>query len=103
TVVLLTDGQQDAPAGSAYKSTTSAAWQGLKTRAASLNKTWLGAYALPLRAQTGASLLRMVIPSTVVLEPSTGSGLAGYLDQSKQATRLAKARSLLAGDIGKGV
>ncbi|MFI5906484.1 VWA domain-containing protein [Dactylosporangium sp. NPDC051541] len=103
TVVLLTDGEQAAPADSPYVSTTAPAWQNLKTRAASLNKTWLGAYALPLNAKTGASLLQSVIPSTVVLEPSTGSGLAGYLDQSKQATRLAKARSLLAGDVGKGV
>jgi hypothetical protein len=103
TVVLLTDGKQDAPASSAYRATNSAAWQKLKTRAAALHKTWLGAYALPLRAQTGASLLRAVIPGTVVLEPSGGSGLVGYLDQSKQATRLAKARSLLAADVGKGV
>jgi hypothetical protein len=103
TVVLLTDGRQDAPGSSAYRSTTSPAWKSLETRAASLKKTWLGAYALPLRAQTGASLLRTVIPGTVVLEPSNGRGLAGYLDQSKQATRLAKARSVLAGDSGKGV
>jgi hypothetical protein len=103
TVVLLTDGKQDAPASSAYRSTTAPAWTKLKTRAGSLKKTWLGAYALPLRAQTGASLLQKVIPGTVVLQPSTGRALAGYLDQSKQATRLAKARSLLAGDIAEGV
>ncbi|WP_328322886.1 VWA domain-containing protein [Kribbella sp. NBC_00382] len=103
TVVLLTDGQQDAPASSAYRSIASPAWQTLKTRARSLKKTWLGAYALPLMAQTGAALLQRVIPSTVVLQPANGPALVKYLDQSKQAARLAKARSLLAGDLGKGV
>lgn len=103
TVVLLTDGKQAAPAGSKYLATDSPAWTELKTRAAALHKTWLGAYALPLGTDTGAGLLRAVIPDATVLDPTSVQGLGAYLDRSKAATRLAKARTALAADIGRGV
>jgi hypothetical protein len=103
TVVLVTDGTQDAPPASDYLSTGSPAWAGLADRARALTGRTVNAYALPIGTADGANLLGQVFPRAIVLDPAAVTDLGGYLDQAKEATRLAKAGTELAGDVGKGV
>lgn len=105
-IVLLTDGVNEPAAGSPYIDTNGPAWTALRDRATELSRARksLRGYALPLRDQAGgAQLLRQVVSNTVVVEPRQFPNIAGFLDQTKHATRVEKAQQKLAGDIGKGV
>jgi hypothetical protein len=102
-VVLLTDGEHYPPHGSAYPTTTGPSWTALADRAAALHDHSLAGYALSLRGKTGAALLGTVIQPTTTLSPTTIGALAEYLDRAKTATRIAKAKLLLASDLGQGV
>jgi hypothetical protein len=74
----------------------------LTERAAALEVHVRG-YALSLRGETGAPLLGTVFPSTTVLDPTSIGELAEFLDRAKEGTRVEKARSVLADDLGRGV
>nr|WP_221381707.1 vWA domain-containing protein [Actinoplanes polyasparticus] len=103
SVVLLTDGRHEPPAGSPYPFTGGYQWTALAKRARALKKTSLGAFAVPLSANTGAPLLGKVFPGARTLRPTGLDGLTTALDQPKQAARAAKARTLLAGETLKGI
>jgi hypothetical protein len=103
SVVLITDGEHDAPNASPYRATSSDAWKKLTQRAESLGGRALTGYALPLRGVTGADLLKAVIPKTVTLDPKTIGELPQYLDRAKVQTRIDKAKAALAADTGKGL
>ncbi|MEH0844163.1 vWA domain-containing protein [Micromonospora sp. CPCC 205711] len=103
TVVLLTDGRHDPPAGSAYPFEQGYAWNQLVRSARSLRKTSLNAYAVPLTGSTGAPLLARVYPGARVLAPTSIDRLGAQLEQPKAAARAAKARSLLGEDVSHGV
>lgn len=104
SVVLVTDGRHEPPAGSAYPSSTGRPWTALRDRVRRLDRSSLHGYALPLAAgASGAALLRTVLPDTTVLDPSAVNGLASFLDRSKQRARSDKARRLLGPDVGSGV
>jgi hypothetical protein len=103
SVVLLTDGQHEPPAGSPYPYTSGYQWNALAKRARGLRKTSLGAFAVPLSASTGAPLLAKIFPGARTLQSAGIDRLTAALDQPKQAARAAKARALLAGDVTKGI
>lgn len=105
SVVLLTDGQQDPPAGSAYPKATGPGWNALHQRAEKVAKgTDLSGYALPLRdGATGADLLGTVVPDTTVLKSSGIQDLRGYLQQAADRILARKAAVLLGPDVGRGV
>lgn len=100
TIVMITDGDHDAPGGSAYAAPGSRAWTALGQRAAALTGT-VHAYALPIGARDGAELLGSVVPATTVLDAKSVRDLAGYLDRAKAQTRLGKAAAALQGDRGR--
>ncbi|MEV6926134.1 vWA domain-containing protein [Dactylosporangium sp. NPDC051485] len=106
SVVLITDGAHEPPAGSLYPVSTDApSWKALTDRAGKLKAGSVHGYALPLTrtATTGAALLGLVFKSTDTLDPNQIADMGEYLDRSKQRTRVEKARLALAGDVGKGV
>jgi VWA domain-containing protein len=103
TVVLVTDGAQDAPATSGYRQVGSPAWTALAQRAGSLGGKTVNAYALPIGTADGARLLSQVFPQANVLDAGAVQDVGPYLDQAKEATRRSKAASKLADDIGHGV
>lgn len=98
TLVLLTDGRHDPPAGSAFPAETGPAWEELRQRAAELTaQRRLRAYALELRADTDARLLKTVFPDTTVVALPPDQ-LEGYLGRVREQARADKARALLAAD-----
>ncbi|GAA4262707.1 vWA domain-containing protein [Dactylosporangium darangshiense] len=103
--VLVTDGTNAPPAGSPYVDPSGPAWLGLRSRAAALQKSWIGGYAVPLVAngRGGEQALRSVLPNTVVINPAQLPDLPGYLDRSKTDARLDAAGAALAGDTFGGV
>ncbi|GAA2385617.1 vWA domain-containing protein [Dactylosporangium salmoneum] len=105
TVVLITDGAHEPPAGSPYPTADGPPWEALTARAGKLKAGSVHGYALPLTrtGTTGAKLLGNVFKDTDTLDPNQIADMGEYLDRSKQHTRLEKARLALAGDIGKGV
>lgn len=103
TVVLLTDGRHDPPAGSAYPFEQGYAWNQLARTGRSLRKTSLTAYAVPLAGSTGAPLLAKVHPGARILAPASIDRLGAQLEQPKSAARAAKARSVLGDDAAHGV
>lgn len=103
SVVLITDGKHEPPPDSRYPHVDGLSWRVLANRAKNLS-TSLSAYAIPLRSgKSGADLLKTVFPRAIPLNPASIGQLGGYLDLSKNAARLAKAKAALSGDIGKGV
>lgn len=106
SIVLLTDGKNEPLDGSEYSDTNGPAWTALTVRATELSqahKSFRG-YALPLRENAdGAQLLRQVVSNTLVIEPRGLPDIVGFLDQTKHATRVEKAKQQLVDDIGKGV
>jgi hypothetical protein len=101
--VLLTDGQHAPPTDSPFADPQNNAWDALTDRAEKLDTDAKG-YALSLRGESGAPLLRTVIADTTVLDPTTSTDqLAEYLNRAKEETRIQKARSALEPDIGQGV
>ena len=98
TVVLLSDGEQDPPRGSAYPFDSGYAWDQLTSAVSHLRKTSLQAYAVPLAGATGARLLGKAFPNTQVLNLSSIDQLTSRLEQPKAAARAAKARSVLGDD-----
>ncbi|MGA5301118.1 vWA domain-containing protein [Nucisporomicrobium flavum] len=103
TVVLLTDGQHEPPAGSPYPFTQGYQWNQLARKAKELPQQSVTAYAIPLAGRTGAPLLKKAFPSARVLQPAAIDRLTAALEQPKAEARAAKARSLLAGDLTKGI
>ncbi|MCX4473563.1 von Willebrand factor type A domain protein [Micromonospora sp. MW-13] len=103
TVVLLTDGRHDPPAGSAYPFEQGYAWNQLAGAGRSLRKTSLNAYAVPLAGSTGAPLLARVYPGARILAPASIDRLGAQLEQPKSAARAAKARSVLGDDAAHGI
>ncbi|MGB2567915.1 VWA domain-containing protein [Micromonospora citrea] len=103
TVLLLTDGRHDPPAGSAYPFEQGYSWNQLVRTARALRKTSLTAYAVPLTGSTGAPLLARVYPGARVLAPTSIDRLGAQLEQPKAAARAAKARSVLGDDASRGV
>ncbi|MGC5052861.1 vWA domain-containing protein [Micromonospora sp. DT48] len=103
TVLLLTDGRHDPPAGSAYPFEQGYSWNQLVRTARSLRKTSLNAYAVPLSGSTGAPLLARVYPDARVLKRTSIDRLGSQLEQPKSAARAAKARGLLGDDVSRGV
>lgn len=103
TVVLLTDGAHDPPAGSPYPFTQGYQWDQLAKSARTLPQKSVVAYAIPLAGTTGAPLLKKVFPTARVLEPASIDRLTAALEQPKIAARAAKARSILIGDATQGV
>ncbi|HWS33475.1 MAG TPA: vWA domain-containing protein [Actinoplanes sp.] len=99
TVLLVTGGRHRPGPGSAYPAVPGPRWTVLTERAARLDKTFLQAYAVPLSAQPGAGVLRRVFPQAQVLAPVAADRLAGQLAGPREATRIAKARSLLAEEV----
>jgi hypothetical protein len=103
TVVLMTDGQHDPGPRSAYPLTQGYSWDQLTASARALHKTSLQAYAIPLAGATGAPLLRKVFPGASVLAPTSVDNLTATLARPKAAARAAKARSLLAAEVGRPI
>ncbi len=104
TVVLITDGEHEPPTGSKYPYTQGYAWDQLRASAAKLPEQSIQAYALPLTGSTGAGLLGTVYRGrTTNLSTAAIGQITSRLDQPKAAVRVAKLRSLIAGDMTKGV
>ncbi|OIJ62791.1 vWA domain-containing protein [Streptomyces mangrovisoli] len=105
SVVLVTDGEHNPPAGSSYPSAKGAPWTALHKRAEAVARhTDLAGYALPLGSQaSGADLMRSVVTPTTVLRPTSIDDLSTYLQRAGDRTRLRKAARLLNPDVGKGV
>lgn len=106
SVVLLTDGRQQPPAGSHYPAhPTAGGWPGLRDRAGKIAaRHELAGYALPLRSgASGADLLGAVVPHTTLLRPDSIQNLGAYLARAGDRTRARQAGRLLAPDDGKGV
>lgn len=103
TVVLLTDGKHNPPGGSAYPTTTGAAWNGLGRRGRGLGRdSVISAYALGLRAGSDAALLKRAFSGATVVALPPGQ-LPSFLGRVKEQTRIAKARQLVRRDAGKAV
>lgn len=99
TLILLTDGAHQPPPGSAYPATSGPAWDGLVARAAALNgRSNINSFALALRPETDASLLKQVFPQTSVVALPTDQ-VPGYFERLKEQVRVLKARALLADDV----
>jgi Mg-chelatase subunit ChlD len=103
TVVLLTDGQHDPPTGSPYPYTQGYAWDRLTDAAKALRKQSFNAFAVPLAGATGAPLLAKVFPGARVVDPTSIDQLGAQLELPKAAARIAKARSIVGDDAGRGV
>jgi hypothetical protein len=102
-VILMTDGVQNAPAGSAFATTSGKAWEtlGVRGRALAARHT-IGAYALALAPASQSGLLgRAFATAEVVALPR--DQLAPYLQRVKDLTRVAKARQLVAADSAQSV
>ena len=105
TVVLLTDGMHNPPAGSRYPTTTGKGWDALAAEAARLRKyRQIFAFAIPLSGISGVDLLCSVFPDAQKLEiGSSADSLTNYLQRAQALTRLELATRLLRNDQGKGV
>lgn len=100
TILMVTDGLQDAPRGSAYPSTTGAAWDGLRAGADAGRSTHtVRAYALGLGGATDAAVLKSVYADAAIVALPDDQ-LPAYLERVKEETRIAKARQLLTTDLG---
>src|SRR5450759_3775370 len=103
TLILITDGKQDAPPGSAYPATSGPGWEQLATRAQALPAVHpIASYALAVRPETDAAVLAQVMPETQVLN-LPGDQVAGFFDRVKSDTRAAKARAVLRPDLSQPV
>jgi len=103
TLILITDGKQDAPPGSAYPATSGPGWEQLATRAQALTAVHpIASYALAVRPETDAAVLAQVMPETQVLN-LPGDQVAGFFDRVKSDTRAAKARAVLRPDLSQPV
>ncbi len=102
-VVLLTDGRHDPPPGSPYPFTAGSAWTALARAAAALPQKTVNTYAIPLRGETGAELLRQVFPRTNILGPRAPAEIPARLDTPRTATLAAKARDVLGNDPSSSV
>ncbi len=103
TIVLVTDGKHEPPAGSNYPATSGPAWDALGVRGRELARRHvISSYALALAPTTDAALMTRAFSNTLV-EALPAGQLPGFLARVKDEARLAKARRVLAGDVGKGV
>lgn len=105
SIVLLTDGNNNPLDDSLYRPTGGPAWSALTARAKKLTDAHhtLRGYALPLGSDAnGAALLRQVLPTTSVVNPSDVPDIGGFLDRTKESIRAEKAKTALSQDIGRG-
>lgn len=103
SVVLVTDGRHEPPAGSPYPLTDGYGWQQLHRRVEQMSKQSLRAYALPLSGATGASLLGSVFERPTTLNASSIGQVTKLLAVPKDDARKAKLRGALAGEQGRGL
>ncbi|BCJ39769.1 hypothetical protein GCM10010168_77750 [Actinoplanes ianthinogenes] len=98
TVVLLTDGKQDAPANSKYAGNLDAAIEQLRNRAAGVERRRpVRALGIPLTGQTDVALLDKVFDDTVLMDlPPEQVG--DYLSKVGARVAVAKAAALVARD-----
>lgn len=102
-IVLITDGRAQPPAGSSYTELDGDAWSALRQRASALSRRHrIDAYALALRADTDAALIKRVFADAIVLALPTGQ-LRPFIQRIRERLRLETARSLLADDVGAAV
>jgi Mg-chelatase subunit ChlD len=98
TLILLTDGQHDPAAGSSYPDSGGAAWTALADRAKAVSSRHaINSFALALRPETDASLLRLAFAQTIVAALPQEQ-MASYFGGLRDQVALLKARALLAGD-----
>jgi hypothetical protein len=101
-LLLLTDGLPNPPVDSAYSDPGGPAWETLAQRGRELAGRVHG-YALPLgTGETGAPLLRRVLPETVILQLQ-GDDLADYLAGLPQELRIDAARDRVEADLAASV
>jgi len=98
-IVLITDGRAHPPDGSIYRDPGGAAWSALRRRTAALAARGhqVNPYALALRADTDAALLKRVFPATTVLALPPDQ-LEPFMRRLRARLRVDKARELLASD-----
>lgn len=98
-LIVITDGKIDA-AGSPYADVNAAAWGGLRSHAEALarHKT-LVSFALALTDTTDASVVKQVLPSTLVVSLPADQ-VPPFLQRVKDRVRIAKATKLLDEDRG---
>lgn len=99
TLILVTDGEHRPPAGSPYPADTGAgAWSKLAPRAKAVGtRHAVNSFALALRTDTDAGLLRLAFPRTAVAALPDDQ-IAAYFRGLRDQQAVLKARSLLAGD-----
>jgi hypothetical protein len=103
SVVLITDGQHQPVAGSAYPRTEGYGWQQLRERVQRLSKTSLQAYALPIGGATGTGLMGTVFDRPVSLDATSIDQMTRLLQRPKADARAAKVRAALTGDTDEGL
>jgi Mg-chelatase subunit ChlD len=103
TVVLITDGKHEPPAGAKYGLEQGYAWEQLRGTVSRLHQDVVSAYALPLAGSTGARLLGSVFPSATTLDPGPVDDVTRQLDKPKADVRAAKVRAAVSGDLKRGV
>lgn len=98
TLILLTDGQHEPAAGSAYPGTSGDTWNKLAGRGKALGeKHEINSYALALSKETDASLLQMAFSQTIVAALPQDQ-VASYFGGLRDQVKLLKARAMLAND-----
>lgn len=104
SILLLTDGKQDPPAGSPYPASLEGpAWEQLQARAQGLQGRQLTAFGIGVgQTDTDAAVLKRLFPQAQILGLPPDQ-VGPYLDRLKDETRVKKAASILSADLAAPV